>query len=328
MPAPFYFAIKGTTSGTPGSGAFTPSAAASGYRAWSNVPTGWMGLVRFEDGSAWELGYSYWNGTTLSRGTNQRFDSSTGSALSLTSSATAAMVVDPREVLQPDVGNWRALVPAVGATSFSAIGHQTPTALGTSAAASTSTANFLSIQPRIQFTSATTANAQAGIHLNVTTAFYSTTAGLGGFDYNGRFGATQLPTGPRLFVGGCSTSWGGSTGEPSALAASIAAFAKDSGDTNIQLLTKDGTTANKVDTGIPFAVNGWYSAKVWFEPGGGRVTGLLFRWDTGDIWLGSTTSNLPADGSGMRLMQLGGLGSSTGTAMIFHSGGFLQRYGF
>jgi hypothetical protein len=117
MPAPFYFAIKGTTSGTPGSGAFTPSAAASGYRAWSNVPTGWMGLVRFEDGSAWELGYSYWNGTTLSRGTNQRFDSSTGSALSLTSSATAAMVVDPREVLQPDVGNWRALVPAVGATS-------------------------------------------------------------------------------------------------------------------------------------------------------------------------------------------------------------------
>jgi hypothetical protein len=86
-------AIKGTTSGTPGTGAFTPNAAASGARAWSNVAAGWIGVVRFDDGSAWELAYSYWNGTTLSRSSAGFIDSSTGSQLSLTSAATAALVV-------------------------------------------------------------------------------------------------------------------------------------------------------------------------------------------------------------------------------------------
>jgi hypothetical protein len=329
MPAPAYPAIKGTTSGTPGTGAFTPNAAYSGYRAWSNVPTGWMGLVLFQDGPAWELSYCYWNGTTLSRGTNQRFDSSTGSVLSLTSAATAALVEDPLETAPTLLRNdLRAAISNLGGTTFSLIGAGTPTALGTPAGSTSATTNLLTMQPRIQFTSATTANAQAGIHHNTGAQYYSTTAGLGGFLAGARFGATQLPTGPRLFVGQATSTYGGSTGEPSALAASIAAFAKDSTDTNIQLLTKDGTTANKVDTGIPFATNGWYDARVWAEPGGGRIYGRLFRLDTGDIWYGSTTTNLPADGSLMRMMVIGGLSSTTGTAMIFHTPGFGLRYGF
>jgi hypothetical protein len=61
--SPFYNCIKGATSGAPGTGAFTPNAAASGFRAWSLVPTGWIGLVRYEDGTSWELTYSYWNGS-------------------------------------------------------------------------------------------------------------------------------------------------------------------------------------------------------------------------------------------------------------------------
>src|SRR4051812_31933390 len=103
MAAPFFLAVKGNTSGTPGTGAFTPNTAQAGYRAWSTVPTGWIGLVRYEDGTAWELTYSYWNGTTLSRASTQMVASSTGSQLSLSSSGLAGLVLDSAEV-QPHLG--------------------------------------------------------------------------------------------------------------------------------------------------------------------------------------------------------------------------------
>ena len=83
MALPFLNAIKGTTASAPGTGSFTPNAAASGFLAWSTVPTNWVGLVRYDDGTDWELRYGFWNGTTITRASNV-VASSTGSALSLT----------------------------------------------------------------------------------------------------------------------------------------------------------------------------------------------------------------------------------------------------
>lgn len=333
MPAPFYPLIKGTTAGTPGTGAFTPNAAASGFRAWSTVPR-WTGLVRYDDGSAWELGWAVWNGTTLSRSSTQFFDSSTGSPLSLTSSATAAMVVDPNEVM-PDLGScqWRGWVPTLAGTAWANVGMSAaPATTGTLASAAIAATNYLTEQVRIQNTSATTANAQAVMVGNTgAVAVVSTSAGRGGFVSTARWGASVLPTGPRLFVGMTSATFVGNTGEPSALVAKVAAFAKDSGDTNIQLLTNDGTGGGtKIDTGIAWAANGWYESSIWCEPGSNKVNALLMRMDPGNeaVWFQSTTTDVPIDGSLLFPQMMGGLnGTNTGTAIVFHGGSLFIRTG-
>ena len=127
MPQPFYNGIKGITAGAPGTGAFTPSAAATGFSPWSDVPAGTYALVRFDDGSAWSRELCYWNGTTLSRASTQvphrpngTLTTSTGSHLSLTSAATATFVGDASEV-QSHLGGvrWAGWFTIVNSTTIS-----------------------------------------------------------------------------------------------------------------------------------------------------------------------------------------------------------------
>lgn len=316
--------VKGRASSAAGTGAFTPGVHALDFRAWSTVATGWIGLVRFEDGNDYEISFCYWNGTTLSRGANQRFDSSTGSLLTLTVNATATMIGN-----LPDYSPLKARlkaqwVPAPGSSAASVIGIGAPTVTGTAAGVSVTATNFLTQQPRVQYTSATTASAQAGLSLTSgsSTSFYTTSSGIGGFEFTSRFGASTIPTGPRLFVGMTGASYAGSTAEPSAFAASYAVFSLDSTDTNIQFMTGNGTSGVKTDTGIPLVANGWYEGNIWSDPGGGTIYGLLIRVDTGAIWYGSRTTNLPATGV-LFPHVLGGLnGTNTGTAMVLHVGSF------
>jgi hypothetical protein len=331
MPAPFYGAIKGTTAGTPGTGAFTPNAASTGFSPWSDVPTGWMGRVRFEDGSAWAVAYCYWNGTTLSRSANQLVKSSTGSPLSLTSSATAAMVIDPNEVM-PHLGGtrWMHWSPSnTGNTMTGVGGSPTLVVTGTAGSNTLATTNYQTEQIRNNIASATTANAQQGYSHATAQAVVSTAAGRGGFELSCRFGPSVLPTGPRLFMGMSTVTFVGQTIEPSARVGSYVIFGKDSTDTNIQFITNDGTTTGtKIDTGIVLATGGWYEMTVWTEPGSNKCYGLLMRLDHGDIWYGSTTTDVPLNGSLMLPMLLGGLnGTNTGTAFTMHYGSITLRVG-
>jgi hypothetical protein len=331
MTAPFYNAIKGTTSGTPGTGAFTPNAAPAGYRSWANVPTGWMGLVRFEDSTSWELCFCYWNGTTLSRASTQLYDSSSGSQLTLTSAATASMVVDAAEIM-PDLGatSWRGYFPIINAAAPTAIGLPAATVTGTGAGVLPAATNFLTEQPRTQISSATTANAQAGLTTATVSGLVSSTAGHGGFVFRARFGASQIPTGPRLFVGMTNTTFVAVAADPSASrTAANAGFSKDAADTNIQLLVNDNSASasTKTDTGIALVANGWYEAVIWVEPGATKVNALLMRLDTGAIWFGTTTTDVPPTGALMFPQVIGGLSGTTGTAMILHVGAVTVRSG-
>jgi hypothetical protein len=86
-------------------------------------------MVRYEDGSAWERTYSYWNGTTLSRASTQLVDSSTGSALSLTPSSTAAMIPDGGDIMShPGTTKWGIWLAHPGATAGNVLGSGVPTA--------------------------------------------------------------------------------------------------------------------------------------------------------------------------------------------------------
>lgn len=330
MASPFYSAVKGSSSGTAGTGAFTPTTAPSGYRAWSTVPTGWIGLVRYDDGTAWETAYSYWNGTTLSRASTQVVTSSTGSQLTLTSSAFAGMVLDPREV-QSHLGGaqqrgWFALPNS--STTPTVFGMPAATITGTAAAAALATTNFLTEQVRHQTASATTANAQAGWSTTTAIALTSSSSSHGGWEFVCRFGASGLPTGPRLFCGMTATTFIANTGEPSALTANYAVFAKDSTDANIQLLVNSNvSTGTKTDTGIALTANGWYEASIWCDPGSTTINALLVRLDTGAIWYGTTSTDVPANGSLMFPQVIGGLSATTGTAFTINIASVLVRCG-
>lgn len=335
MAAPFYNAIKGASSGAAGTGAFTPTAASASDRArpWSTVPAGWTGLVRFEDGTTdWELSWSYWNGTTLSRGANQVYDSSnSGARLTLTSAATAAMIIDAKEI-QPKLGGTsiRGFIAHLGSTTAPvALGYGAATVTGTAASVNLATTNFLTEQPRAQTASATTpANSQAGYTSSTAIGVVSTAAGRGGWDFYAGFGASQLPTGPRLFVGMTSTTFVGNTGEPSALTAHVAAFAKDSTDTNIQLLVNSNVgSGTKIDTGIPLVANAWYIGRIWNESGSTTIYALLIRCDTGDIFYTSTSTDTPGNGALLMAQALGGLSGTTGTAFNFCLGQMIIRSG-
>ena len=328
MSGQFLNAIKGTTSGTPGTGAFTPNAASSGFRAWSSVPTGWWGLVRFEDGTAWSLEYCYWNGTTLSRASTQTVVTSTGSHLTLTSAATAALVSDGARFNMFPLPAWRGYVPIPNATTTpTAIGLPAATATGTAAAGNIANTNYLSGQPRVHIASATTANAQAGYSTGTFGGISVNTSGLGGWHLNCRFGvAATLPTGPRLMCGMLSSTFVGNTAEPSAFVANYACFAKDSTDTNIQLLTNNGTsTGTKIDTGITLTLNGWYDASLWNEAGSDRIKALLVRGDTGAIFYSETVTDVPT--GGLAPQCIAGLSATTGTAFTLAFGGLMVRAG-
>jgi hypothetical protein len=273
-------------------------------------------MVRYEDGSNWELCYSYWNGTTLSRASTQFFDSSSGSAISLTSSATAALVADGNQVM-PDLAlEWRGVVPNVSNGTPTQIGLNSTTT-GTGVSQTAISTNKLTERVRLQATSATTANAQAGVTNANAQVVASSSSGRGGWQFRCRFGGSALVTGQRMFVGMTSTTMVGQTVEPSAVSAHYAALGLDSTDSNFQLLVNSNAgSGTKTDTGIAFVANGLYDVSIWSDPGSLTVYMLLCRVDTGAIWYGSTATDVPATGGIMFPQCIGGLSSTTGTAFV------------
>lgn len=81
----FFNRVRAVT-GTVGTGAITPGAAASGYRDFTAVTTGVLVPYVIEEGATWEYGHGIWNGTTLSR-TVLVSSAGVGTAISLLGSA-------------------------------------------------------------------------------------------------------------------------------------------------------------------------------------------------------------------------------------------------
>lgn len=316
--------VKGETAGAAGTGAFTPSTASTGFRAWSSVHTGWVGVVRFEDGSAWELSFSYWNGTTLTR---TLYESSTGSLLDLTADATATLINSLKGwFIGPDGFKYLGWTTRIGASSPTP-NPLTPSALGSAAGVNPANTNFLTMQPRVQYTSATTANAQAGTTNSGRVAIVSTTSTFGGWVFNSEFGASQIPTGPRFFVG-LRDSGLTASAEPSAFTSHIAAIAKDSTDTNLHLVVNDNSGAgSKTDTGIALAANDWFDVYLWQDCASTTVNALVVKLNDGSMYYGSTSSNVPTNGALLSPDCYGGLSGTTGTALIFHVGHVMVKAG-
>ena len=89
---------------TTGTGTVTPSGAASPFRTWSaaGATAGYWYDYLIEDGSNWEMGVGFWNGTTLTRPgptADPWFASSSGALISLSGSATVACVANAKTLV-------------------------------------------------------------------------------------------------------------------------------------------------------------------------------------------------------------------------------------
>lgn len=314
--------INGEVSGAPGSGSGTLANAAKGVPALSRLRAGQCGLFRWDDGTSWELRWGFWNGTAVTRPANGFVASSTGSALSLTSAAFATLI--------GDVGFWQRGRAENAATLQAAFGSSTPASnglplaaiLGTPGTVAWADTSLFTREPQIRQTGAATANADAGRCAAVVHASRN-----GGFHFACRFGASQLPTGPRLAVGMTNLVNASLPGDPSAMT-DVAIFGKDQADANIQFMVNDaGGTATKADTGIALAIGRLYEADVWADPAG-NCHGLLVDYSNGALWYGSAAGNLPAATAGLGYRASLALnGTNTGTAAILHLGIIVCRTG-
>lgn len=92
---------------TTGTGAVTLGTAVSPYQTWSaaGATSGYWYDYLIEDGTAWEMGMGFYNGTTLTRpgASDPWFTSSTGSLLNLTGSATIACVASKDTLAAGDI---------------------------------------------------------------------------------------------------------------------------------------------------------------------------------------------------------------------------------
>jgi hypothetical protein len=319
--------IRGTTASAPGLGNFTPNAAAAGGRPWSKVGLRWLGLVRFDDGTAWELSYCFWNGTTLARLANGFVDSSTGSAVSLSVAAIASLTMDEFEVAaslgtgvpwgwvsarngapaQPTPFGWGQVMSVAGTLS---VPFTTDTPLG--------------IQPKTRFTSATTAYALAGPQ-NYMPWRFSGVDTFTGVDFGARLGIASMPSDCRavagLGIGNLANS------QPSATFTSGPSFVKDSTDANWRLRTIDGI----FDTGVPFVAGGLYDLKLRlkaFPANKMELQALLKRIDVPSVFYKSMQS-LQDDYafSDKNAGAMVGLGPTAGTAIVFDFMSMLLRMG-
>jgi hypothetical protein len=101
----------------------------------------------------------------------------------------------------------------------------------------------------------------------------------------------------------------------------VAIFGKDSGDSNIQVMTNDATsTAAKVDLGANFpATAGLYYARLVFTGGATRTLDYYIkRLDTGNVASGQITADLPvANTAGLTYITWGSNGPTTASAITF-----------
>ncbi len=150
------------------------------------------------------------------------------------------------------------------------------------------TTNTLSRMRRVSLTAA--ANTFSGARETNNSLLMSS-----GWTLRARFGIKTSVTNGRLVVG-CHGAWTG-TVDPSA-ALNILAVAKDSADTNLQIMHNDGTgTATKINLGANFPANtsgtDYYDVEFDVAVGGLSVTYRVLRVNTGDVATGTITTDLP-----------------------------------
>jgi len=112
------------------------------------------------------------------------------------------------------------------------------------------TTDYVASQSGLTLTSAVTASAACGVRGGTSNLRFwrGNAAGLGGFFGHIRLVIGTLASDQRLFAG--FTTVTGAMGADPSTTGDLVGVGADAADANLQLLTRDGTTANKIDLGV------------------------------------------------------------------------------
>ena len=175
-----------------------------------------------------------------------------------------------------------------------------------------------------QWLSAAAINATAGMRGYVGAGYRSTTAGRGGFYFHARVNllTSMGGTNARLFVGLSDSNTDPCAADPSAYTGNFVGLSADAADTNLKLISRDGTTTSVIDLGVnlPKALNTIYDLWLYCPPGGAKI---YYRVDksSGNVLTerqaeGSITANLPtSDVQLVKMWLRGGTNTTTQVAI-------------
>jgi hypothetical protein len=122
---------------------------------------------------------------------------------------------------------------------------------GSSAGVGPASTDYVASQPGNQYTSAVAANSPAGLRSSSSDMRWwrGNAAGLGGFFAHCRVTIGALASDQRAFIG-LTTNTGALATDPSAAGGNFIGIAADAADVNLQIMSRDGTTVNKIDLGV------------------------------------------------------------------------------
>ncbi len=232
-------------------------------------------------------------------------------------------------IVQPHVGLHRitAWIPQGGSVNITAIGSAALTAAGTATAGTMASTNIYTQTKLIEYLVTGAANnAVAGFRASQNTFWRGNAAGFGGFHMVCRWGpATGVATTTnRAFVGMTSATAAPTDVQPSSLL-SMCGMGWDAADTNIQMMTNDGTgTATKVDLGANFPVptvdrTKAYEFQLYCAPNASTMSYKVTDMGTGNVASGSLSADLIPNTtfvSPRGWMSVGGTSSVIGIALM------------
>lgn len=168
---------------------------------------------------------------------------------------------------------------------------------GTSAAQAHPTkasTNNLTSMNRATFSTGTTTTGTSGVQSSATVAWRGNATGLGGFFFFARFGVETYRSDIRVLVG-LSALNAALAGDPSAQANSCG-ICKDAADTNWQIFVRSGSTATKIDTGVPVAAGDIFDLMMFAPPNGSGITFRVVNTMTNAVVVDNeyVSTNLPA----------------------------------
>lgn len=187
-------------------------------------------------------------------------------------------------------------LPGTGTTASIAFG-QSWTVAATQAHPTITTTNMLTSMKRATYTTSTTSGNAAGVRASRVGFWRGNASGLGGFFFFARVGVVTFQSAMEIWCG-LSAATGLLAGAPSAQNNTVC-LGKDTGDTNWQLIFRDGSTATKVDLGLAVAANQVLDVMFFAPPNGSNITARVRRLDVDTVLADNTvhTANLPTSAS-------------------------------
>lgn len=232
-------------------------------------------------------------------------------------------------IVQPHFGLHRiaSWIPQGGSVTITATGSNALTAAGTATAVTVAATNVYTQSKCLEYlVTAAANNAVAGFRASQNTFWRGNATDFGGFHMVCRWGpATGVATTTnRAFVGMTSSTAAPTDVQPSSLL-SMCGMGWDAADTNIQIMTNDGTgTATKTDLGASFPVptvdrSKVYELQLYCAPNASTMSYKVTDVGTGSVASGTLSTDLIPNTtfiSPRGWMSVGGTSSVIGIALM------------